>query len=351
MRKLQPGSHRRATTQGHGGRARSSPPGLLAAACGGGDKDEAEGTPVADGFPVTIEHRFGSVTLTEAPVRVVSVGYHEQDPILALGVKPVAVREWFGEQPYATWPWAQDELGDAQPEVLTGELNLERIAGLRPDLIVALSALLDQAQYDSLAKIAPTLVEPAEYVGFGMPWQEITRTIGRALGQEDRADAMVAEVEGGFAEARAAHPEFAGKTAVAAYDFGPASFGFYGPQDPRARFLSALGFQLPPPVADLVKDEFFAEISDEQVGVLSADLLVWLVFLEGGVKSRLEGNPVYPTLDVAKQGRDVFLRQDDVLQAAYGFSTVLSLPTVLDDLVPRIAAAVDGDASTKVPGS
>ncbi len=136
--------------------------GVVAAACGGGDDDGAGGSSAAEGFPVTIEHRFGSVTLTEAPLRVVSVGYHEQDPILALGVKPVAVREWFGEQPYATWPWAQDELGDAQPEVLTGEgINFERVAGLRPDLIVALSALLDREQYDTLAKIAPTLVEPA----------------------------------------------------------------------------------------------------------------------------------------------------------------------------------------------
>ncbi len=192
---------------------------------------------------------------------------------------------------------------------------------------------------------------PAEYVGFGMPWQEITRTLGRALGRADQADAMVAEVEGGFAAARAAHPEFAGKTAVAAYDFGPSSFGFYGPQDPRARFLTTLGFELPPAVADLVQDQFFAEVADEQVGVLSADVLVWLVFLDEGVKSRLEGNPLYPTLDVAKQGRDVFLHQDDVLQAAYGFNTVLSLPTVLDELVPRLAAAVDGDPSTKVPGS
>ncbi len=49
---------------------------------------------------------------------------------------------------------------------------------------------------------------------------------------------------------------------------------------------------------------------------------------------------------MAKQGRDVFLAQDDLLQAAYGVNTLLSLPTVLDQLVPRLAAAVDGDPAT-----
>lgn len=135
------------------------------------------------------------------PQRVVSVGYHEQDTILTLGVKPVAVREWVGKRPYATFPWAEDALGDARPEVFEGELNFERIAGLKPDVIVATSALLDDQQYATLSTIAPTLVEGAEYVGFGMPWQETTRTIGRALGRTERAEELVAEVEGGFAEA------------------------------------------------------------------------------------------------------------------------------------------------------
>jgi iron complex transport system substrate-binding protein len=55
---------------------------------------------------------------------------------------------------------------------------------------------------------------------------------------------------------------------------------------------------------------------------------------------------MYPGLNVAKQGRDVFLEQDDPLQAALSFSTVLSLPFVIDNLVPRIAAGIDGDPVT-----
>lgn len=319
---------------------------LLASACGSSqDSAQKEGSPDA-AFPVTIEHRYGSATIPKAPERVVSVGYHEQDTILALGVKPVAVREWIGKKPYATHEWAKDELGDAQPVVLEGELNFEQIAALKPDLIVATSALLEEQQYQTLAKIAPTIPEASQYVGFGMPWQEITRTIGRALGRAERAESLVAEVEADFAEAREQHPEFKGKTGIVAYDFGLGTLGAYGPQDPRARVLSSLGFDVPKPIADLAGDQFFAEISAEQMQLLEADALVWILFLEDGAKSKIETDPVYPSLRVAKEGRDVFLDQKNELQGALSFSTVLSLPYVIDKLVPKLAAAVDGDPTT-----
>ncbi|MFW6174563.1 MAG: ABC transporter substrate-binding protein, partial [Chloroflexota bacterium] len=73
-----------------------------------GDVDASVWSPEEE-FPVTIEHKYGSTTIEEKPERVVTVGFSEQDPVLALGAKPVAVREWFGGQPNAVWPWAQEE--------------------------------------------------------------------------------------------------------------------------------------------------------------------------------------------------------------------------------------------------
>ena len=76
------------------------------------------------------------------PQRVVSVGVTEQDVLLQLGVVPVAVTEWYGEQPDATWPWAHDLLDGAHPEVLHTDngLEFEKIAALHPDLIVGTNA-------------------------------------------------------------------------------------------------------------------------------------------------------------------------------------------------------------------
>jgi iron complex transport system substrate-binding protein len=183
--------------------------------------------------------------------------------VLALGVTPVAVREWFEERPYATWVWAQDELGDAEPEVLSStELNFERITALEPDLILGVTSGITRDEYETLSEIAPTVGQSGAYVDYGVPWQEeATRTTGRALGRERRAEEDVSEVEGRFQETRAEHQEFENATGVVALYGENGSFSAYGPEDTRGRFMSALGFELPDEIAELAGDQFYAEIS------------------------------------------------------------------------------------------
>src|ERR1700743_3562699 len=68
------------------------------------------------GGAVTITHAFGETTIPEPPKRVVSAGFTEQDDLLALGVVPIAVTNWFGDQPFGVWPWAAPRLNGA-PQV------------------------------------------------------------------------------------------------------------------------------------------------------------------------------------------------------------------------------------------
>lgn len=298
------------------------------------------------GFPVTISHKYGSTEITKAPQRVVTVGLTEQDVLLALGTTPVAAREWFGEQPGALWPWARAAAGNAPlPEALGYELNYEKIAALRPDLILGVAWGVTEQEYPKLSQIAPTVAQSAGFAAGGTPWQDQTRIIGRALGQEQRAGELITAVQGRFAESQRANPRFVGATAVAAYDFGGGELGVYGPKDPRVRILTSLGFESPPRIAELVGNEFFATISAEQLQVIEADVVVWIVYSEAGA-SRVQDQPVYRTLKVAKEGRDVFLVGNDPVGAAYAFSTALSLPVALDGLAPRLVAALDGDPLT-----
>ena len=108
----------------------------------------AEPTGADAAFPVTIEHKYGSTTITEKPGRIVLVGLTEQDALLALGEVPVATREWYGERPGAIFEWAQDKLGNAAvPEVLPSvELNFEQIAALQNELRVAVHVNFDVLQ-------------------------------------------------------------------------------------------------------------------------------------------------------------------------------------------------------------
>jgi len=101
---------------------------------------------VAKDGSVTVKHIFGETKIPAPPKRVVSAGFTEQDDLLALGVVPIAVTDWFGGQPFGVWPWAQPKLGGAQPVVLNlnDGIQADQIASLKPDLIVATNAGLDQ---------------------------------------------------------------------------------------------------------------------------------------------------------------------------------------------------------------
>jgi iron complex transport system substrate-binding protein len=335
---------------------------VLAGACGSGDGDETTTDEPSEGaaapsenggdaaFPVEIEHEYGSTTIEELPERVVTVGLTDQDAVLALGVVPVGITDWFGDHPHAVWPWAQDLLGGAEPEVLSSEqgINAEAIAALQPDVILALYAGLTDDEYDTLSEIAPTVAQPGDYVDWGIPWQEQTRTIGRALGQADEADALVQEVEDQLAQARADHPEFEGATGVMATPYQE-RISVYAPEDVRGRFMADLGFVPFEGLEDLAGDEFAPELSLEQTELLDVDALVWI--LGDDVQAdlaRLHEEPLYGGLSVVAEGREVAVSNYDTLGGATSFQTVLSVPVLIDGLVPMLAAAVDGDPATVV---
>jgi iron complex transport system substrate-binding protein len=310
------------------------------------DAQPTESTDAA--FPVTIEHKYGSTTINEKPERIVLVGLTEQDTLLALGVVPVATREWYGERPGAIFEWSQDKLGDAPtPEVLPSvELNFEQIAALQPDVIVGLYSGTTAEEYETLSKIAPTVAQPAEYVDYGIPWQELTRKVGLIVGKSAEAEKLVADVEAQFASVRDEHPEFANSTGVIASTWGfPDTYYAYHSQDPRNRFLTSLGFVIPAEVDQMAQDTFGASISRERLDIVDVDALIWITFSDEEDET-IKNDALYQNLEARQEGRDIFIGPSDPLYDALNFNTVLSLPFTLDRLVPQLAAAVDGDPAT-----
>jgi iron complex transport system substrate-binding protein len=323
------------------------------AACGSGDDQPAAGAAgptAADAFPVTLDHKYGSTTIEAEPKRVVVVGLTEQDALLALGVVPVATTEWFGKQPGAIWPWAREALGSAAaPTVLSNVdgIQTEKIATLRPDLIVGLYSNLSRQDYDTLSRLAPVLAQPEGAVDFGVSWQDATRTVGKAVGRSARADELVTGAEAALTRAGAANPEFDGATGLVVTNYQ--GVFVYGDQDPRSRLLQSLGFRLPAGLAAVTGGEFGKNLSRERTDLLDVQALVWLVDKYGTAKSANDRNALYTALPVAEQGRDVYIEDGSELGSATSFVTVLSVPYLAAELTPLLKAAVDGDPSTTVP--
>lgn len=171
--------------------------------------------------------------------------------------------------------------------------------------------------------------------------------LGRVFGREERAEELVAEVEGQFEAAREEHPAFEGKSlAVATYSGD--TFSVFASEDARSRFFTSLGFGIPEEFDELAGDSFFTEISAERVDLLDTDVLVWdqLSFTEGG-RETIENEPLVRQLDVMREGRAIFLEGE--VEDAFGWQTVLSLPFALDRIVPMLEGAVDGGAETGTP--
>jgi iron complex transport system substrate-binding protein len=295
-------------------------------------------------FPVDIPNAFGVTHVEAEPQRVVSISYIGHDFLLALGVKPYALRKWYGNDPFGVWPWAQAALGDAQPIVLQGEINIEAIAALKPDLIDAQWSGMTKAEYALLSRIAPTLAPPPGESTYSTPWQAMLRASARATGRAERAEEIIAGLEHRMAEIRARHPEWQGKTVAMAW---PGQVGAFGARDIRSLLMGELGLSSPPALRRYSdSQQFLAYLPDEDLSPIDADALIW--FDTGGGTAFIAALPLRRTLRAYREGREIVA--DPLLSAAMSHSSPLSLGYVLDHIEPLLEQALDGDPATPVEG-
>jgi iron complex transport system substrate-binding protein len=284
------------------------------------------------GEPVTIAHVFGETSISEPPKRVVSAGLTGQDDLLALGVVPIAVTNWFGDQPFAVWPWAQSKLGKAKPVVLNLDngIQVAQIARLKPDLIVATDAGLDQDTYQKLSAIAPTIAQSAGYPFFE-PWKDQATAIGQAVFQPDQMKSLIGNVEHSFAGVADKNPQFKNKRVLLlegqlSQGNAVATTGW------RTEFLTQMGLAVTDSVTPLAVDPEHALVPADKIkSVLgAADLLIWTTDSDAD-QGALLANPDIAAL----KARSVFTTKDQA--GAIAFSSPLSFPLVVDQLPPLIA--------------
>lgn len=288
------------------------------AACGSSDD-------AADGPTIAVEHKFGTTQVPEDAERVVTTGWNDQDFVLALGVVPVATREWFEE--YDEYPWVTEVTGGDEIPVLDGDdINFEAIAAAKPDVIFAIYESIDKRTYERLSEIAPTVIQSAEYEDESTPWDVQLRTTATALGKEAEAEALIGEVQAKIDATVQAHPEFAGKVVVE--DYGPEDGGHYliGAGDPRRAIFDALGF---------AAQETVGDVSEERLDLLDQDVL----FVLGATEEQMLESPVFARLGVVQDGRTVYSTWESTLTGALSYSGPRALLYALDELVPQLAAA------------
>lgn len=115
----------------------------------------------------TIQHVKGETTITSEPAKIAVTEYRLADPLLALGMKPVAMGSYMGGL----------QLDWLKPDALQGVKDLgpngnpEAILAAQPDFVIAWDP--QNQNYDALSKIAPTIVVKetddwrADFIAFG----------------------------------------------------------------------------------------------------------------------------------------------------------------------------------------
>ncbi len=306
------------------------------AACGGSDDDPAPAAGNAAGapaFPVTIKHKLGGTTIKAKPQRVVTVGWNDQDFVLALGEVPVSTREWFEE--YPTYPWVAAKLNGKPLPTFSAEINYEAIIKQQPDLILAIYETVSQETYDKLSQIAPTVIQSSDYKDEETPWDVQTLTTGQALGKGAEAKALVDRVNAKVDEAKKANPQFAGKVLVG--DYGPekGQHWLLPARDPRRSLFDSLGFGA---------QEQGEDVSEERLDLLDRDVL----FVNGATKADMLESPMFSKLRVVQEDRTLYTSFDTALAGALSYSGPDALLYALDQMLPQLKNATDGDPATKV---
>jgi iron complex transport system substrate-binding protein len=237
-------------------------------------------------------------------------------------------------------PW-NDEYYDPEVTTLLDTADgppLEAIAALEPDVILAPYEGFDEAVYESLTGIAPTVAYPGE--AWTTPWRDQTRIIGEALGRAEEAEQLIADVEDQVAGIAAEHPEFEGVD-FAYTSMGAESLYLYLPTDPRVQLIEDLGFTVAPSVEELSADAettFYAQLALESAPEIESDVLVG--FADGLSAEEAAALPIYSQVPAIRNGSAVLI-DDQSFAAAVSSVSVLAMPYVLDQLVDELVEAVE----------
>lgn len=233
-----------------------------------------------DAFPVTIQHSLGETTIEAKPERVVTWGWSAQDVVLDLGVTPVGMPFFaYGGGEDGVLPWTEAAITEAgldMPVVFpnTPEAPLEAIAALDPDVIIAPYSGITAEEYELLSAIAPVVAYPEK--PWLIRWQDVVTLTGQALGESEKATALIAETETFLAEQVAAFPDIEGTVFANIVNRNDGQVAVRIEGDPRVQLFADIGM-VPAPAPEggaLVATGIAYTLSYENFDQIPADMLL-----------------------------------------------------------------------------
>ncbi|KJS10221.1 MAG: ABC transporter substrate-binding protein [Hoeflea sp. BRH_c9] len=313
---------------------------ILSLAVYGNARAEAETT-----YPITIEHAFGTTTISKKPERFATVAWANHEVPLALGVVPVGMaRANFGDDDGdGILPWNQEKLDelDGQAPVLFDEgdgIDFEAVAATRPDVILAAYSGLSQSDYDTLSQIAPVIAYPQ--APWSTDWRTVIRMNSAGMGMAADGEKLIADIENEIAAEVEKYPELKGRSAMFVTHLDATDLSivnFYTTQDTRVQYFADLGLKMPKSVAEASTTGTFAgSVSAERIDVFD-DVDILVTYGGQALKDAMSANPLLAHMPAVAHDSVVLLGNNPVGNGAN--PTPLSISWVLKDYVAMLAGA------------
>lgn len=319
---------------------------------GGGTSPEAGGgmstqAPADESaFPVTIEHVYGETTIDQLPTRVATVGWSDQDVVVALGEVPVGATKitWGGNEAGST-DYFDEALAELDPNAEitryddSDGIPIDEIAALQPDLILGVNSGLTEEEYDQLSKIADTIAYPK--IAWGTSWEDSLEIIGTALGRSDKAAEVRAATNAMLDQVTVDYPQLEGMSFAWTW-FNAAdlsTIGIYTPTDLRPQMMRRFGMVDAPKVIEISAgtDGFSANLSAEQSDQLDADLIVFYIE-SAGQDEQFKADPLIGQIPALQRGAYV-ASLDNSIALTMSSPSPLSIPVAIEAFLPQIVEA------------
>lgn len=268
----------------------------LFAACRGDERERAAAPPAAtDVAERVVRHALGEARVPASPRRVLALG---EDGLLVdlieIGIKPVAsIVNLPDRVPLLT----SEELAGVRLFRSTAETSLEEFLALRPDLIIGTRYFIEQAGYEALSRVAPTVAVEGDD-----PLDLYVQTLA-VFGKDDIARADVDRFTARVQAERQRLGAEGRRVSVATIYPGPSVAAWVDGPSATPRLLQALGVRLSPDASEVSGLEVRSGrvfLSLERLNLFTGEALILLqsVAVEGEDEAvdALKANPLWASL-------------------------------------------------------
>lgn len=274
-----------------------------------------------------ITHAMGTTTVKGTPTKIVTLYQGATDVAVAMGVKPIGAVESWAEAPI--YHYLKNDLDGITIVGQETQPNLEEIAKLKPDLIIA-SKVRHEEIYDQLSQIAPTVAHETVF-----DFKGTAEMMGQAMNQEDKVRELLGNWDNRVADFQTKIKEKLG-------DLWPLHASVVNFRADHARIyvtgfagsiLSELGFKGPKNLTDDALE--IVKLTDkESITQMNADVIYMFMENDEAVKKVYEewtNHPLWKELDAVKANQ-VYQVDEINWNLAGG---IISANLMLDDIYDK----------------